>query len=119
MEKKDISLEEIKRVFEEVFYGDLPKEDQKYVKKLDTPELDILDQVLEGYSYMIDTGSAKSQEGSGRMKISTGSGGVREYVKSCRKKGIPDSIAIQSIFVYIDGKYHPFSSVRKTKTNGK
>lgn len=119
MENKNVSLEEIKKIFQELFYGSLPKEDQEYVEKFETNELDLLDQILNGYTYQIDSGKGPVEEGRRRVIAMTGSGGVKEYIKACRKEGLPDSLTIQSISVFVGGDYYPLWTARKTILNGK
>lgn len=115
MEDNKFTPGKLKEIFRELFYKDIPEKDKEYVESLDK-EVDLKDQILSGYPYQITT--EKSPNGRS-IAMCTGMGGVHQYIDECRKHGLPDSVTIQSIQVFVDEKWYPLSSARKTKTDGK
>ena len=81
---KDITLEDIEKVAKEMFQS-----------KLTYTEL--YDRLLSGYAYHINSDPG---DGKRSIKISTGVGGVRVFLRQCDLMGLPADTA--AIAVYIE-----------------
>ena len=126
--KSGFSIELMKSVFSDLFYGKDIKE-PKWVpehigkKVFDIEELPykLEDKILSGYWYTISWNNPNKPQdqpkidGHRNVMIQTGKGGVQMHIDICRKDGWSDVFISKSIWVYYDGRYININDINVTK----
>lgn len=92
MKKMDALTEQkIKQIIEDVMYT--PPKDKPNSKPFATklPEgFNLDDQIKDGYLYEVSNDN---------MTLMTGSGGIRDMIKTCRNSGLSDEFIVGDIFI--------------------
>lgn len=86
-----LTEQKIRQIIEDVMYT--PSKDKPNSKPfaIKLPEgFDLDDQIKDGYLYELSNDN---------MTLMTGSGGIRDMIKTCRNSGLPDEFIVSGIFV--------------------
>lgn len=83
-EYKDITMEELEKAIGDLF----PKSTLTYTE--------LYERLLPGYYYHIDSGGGEGQRS---VKINTGVGGARQFLRQCEMMGLPADMAAEAIYI--------------------